>query len=269
MQVDVGDYDGRTALHVAACGGNVKMLRMLIEQYSANHYARDRTGCSPLDDAFRHRHFQAVHYLAHLNTTQVFSSERYVAHTNQAAADDDIEYVKIVIEAGMDPNCMDHNHRTPLHLAASNSSMKVLQYLVDTPGVELGPVDKMGHTPVWDAILNGDRKAVALLRSKGAAVQPDLSVTLCGAAARNEARLFEMLLAHNIDILSKVCISLRTRVWPSHPALARLRQQGHASRSTYRVKGRGIVHISVWVSQDLTLPAAGSIWPHCSSCGSH
>lgn len=206
MQVDTTDYDGRTALHIAASEGYVSVVRTLVEDYSANPHAQDRNGGTPLDDAIRHRQTLAAQYLAQLDSgrRQVIPKERYTAQMIQAAADDDVEYIKMAIESGMNPNCSDYDHRTPLHLAASNSSMSVLKYLVDHPAVELGPVDVMGHTPLWNAILNGDHKGAQLMQSRGAPIQPDVAIALCDAACRNDARFFELLLLLGVDISSRV-----------------------------------------------------------------
>lgn len=43
----------------------------------------------------------------------------------EAAAADDIMMVDALLHAGMDPNAADFDHRTPLHLAVANRSMKV------------------------------------------------------------------------------------------------------------------------------------------------
>jgi ankyrin repeat protein len=52
LDANTADYDGRTAIHLAAANGNVEMISILIE-LGANVNVQDRFGGSPLDDAVR------------------------------------------------------------------------------------------------------------------------------------------------------------------------------------------------------------------------
>jgi ankyrin repeat protein len=51
--VDVSDYDQRTALHLAAAEGSIVMARILVEQGRAAVNVRDRWGATPTDEAAR------------------------------------------------------------------------------------------------------------------------------------------------------------------------------------------------------------------------
>merc|ERR1719379_2620437 len=52
LDIHVGDYDARTALHLAVCEGQEEMVRFLVQHASLEQInARDRWGRTPLDDA--------------------------------------------------------------------------------------------------------------------------------------------------------------------------------------------------------------------------
>ena len=153
VDVDDSDYDLRTALHVAASMGHRATVRILIERHSASHTVKDRYGGTPMDDAIRERRYvffwqyvaskvacwllcasrlalwytrcrmDVVRYLAPLTKGESANCapEKLIA----AAADDDFDMVEALLLAGVDPNSLDFGHRTPLHLAVSNRSMKV------------------------------------------------------------------------------------------------------------------------------------------------
>ncbi|KAG7251658.1 hypothetical protein CRUP_005158, partial [Coryphaenoides rupestris] len=50
--LSLGDYDGRTPLHIAACEGHLKVVQYLLS-HGATIYARDRYGDTPLSNAVR------------------------------------------------------------------------------------------------------------------------------------------------------------------------------------------------------------------------
>lgn len=58
-----GDYDKRTALHLAASEGLLPAVRFLIEDAKADTAPVDRWGFTPLDDAVRGKHRNVVDFL--------------------------------------------------------------------------------------------------------------------------------------------------------------------------------------------------------------
>ena len=60
---DTGDYDQRTAMHLAASEGLLEVVTFLVDEAGANHSPRDRWGGTPLDDATRHSHSAVAAYL--------------------------------------------------------------------------------------------------------------------------------------------------------------------------------------------------------------
>lgn len=62
IQVNAGDYDKRTAAHIAASEGNIAALKVLVE-YGADLLAKDRWNSSPIDDAKKHDGSNLTEYL--------------------------------------------------------------------------------------------------------------------------------------------------------------------------------------------------------------
>ncbi|XP_020775290.2 60 kDa lysophospholipase isoform X4 [Boleophthalmus pectinirostris] len=60
--LSLGDYDGRTPLHVACCEGNLKAVQYLLS-HGATVYAKDRYGATPLCNAVHFRHKEVVRLL--------------------------------------------------------------------------------------------------------------------------------------------------------------------------------------------------------------
>uniref|UniRef100_A0A8C8C3C6 asparaginase n=1 Tax=Oncorhynchus tshawytscha TaxID=74940 RepID=A0A8C8C3C6_ONCTS len=60
--LSLGDYDGRTPLHIASCEGHLNVVQYLLSQ-GATVYAKDRYGDTPLRNAVRFRHKEVVKLL--------------------------------------------------------------------------------------------------------------------------------------------------------------------------------------------------------------
>ena len=75
------DYDNRTAVHIAASEGHVHILRLLIEDFGADHSPVDRWGGTPLDDALRSGHKHVQSFLEDKRATRGIAGHHPVARS--------------------------------------------------------------------------------------------------------------------------------------------------------------------------------------------
>lgn len=230
-RVDEGDYDSRTALHLAVCNGHLDLVRCLVSEFGASIIAKDRFNNSPVDDAVRERHPTIAKYLVSRGA-KCQADAGMAATLCQAACDNDIQTIKLLLQdVQADPNVADYDSRTALHLAACSGHMQVVRLLVQLPGIALSPKDRLGNTPLDDAMRHDHVQVRRFLRGKGAKMgNQKLGVIFC-----------EMGFQANLDAL-KTYVDAKVKVnKPDHDfrtALHLAACENHLAVATYLVQAK-------------------------------
>jgi len=126
----LGDYDGRTPLHIAACEGHLKVVQYLLE-HGATVYAKDRYGDTPLCNAVRFRRKEVVKLLrktgAHFSRDKL---EEAGTELCSLAASGDLEGLEIWSLAGADLTKPGYDGQTAAQVAVALGKTEVGTFIV-------------------------------------------------------------------------------------------------------------------------------------------
>ncbi|CAF1443563.1 unnamed protein product [Adineta steineri] len=151
--VNSTDYDLRSSLHIAACDGNMKLCRLLIENFKADVNLLDDFGGTPLYDAFCHGNFHLIPYLYAKGARMPICRIRELTFFLCAFSfEGNLEVVQYLIACGINPNSTDFNGRTPLHLSVCGNQYSIVKYLVEESNASLSIIDYYGKTAIDESL---------------------------------------------------------------------------------------------------------------------
>ena len=193
---DLGDYDNRAALHLAASEGNVDVLVYLVSR-KADINVKDRWGGTPLEDAIRAGHELLARII--FSRGGRLPSDRAGVWLCRAAAEGDVHMVKTLLTNGCDVGAKDYDLRSPLHRAAAAGHLLVVDYLIYA-GHPLNVLDRWGRSAMAEALVGKHRTCAVLIQAAGgtldehSARDKEILATLSSAPAIKEARSVVRLL---------------------------------------------------------------------------
>ena len=167
---------------------------------------------------------------------------------HQAAADGDIEQVKLLISKGADVNAKDKKENTPLCRAVKSGKMEVLQLLVEA-GAD---VNAGSWSPLCVAVDENNVAIAEYLIAYGADVNPDNEWTpLQEASDSNRIEMVEMLLAKGADINAGPWTALHAAVNEGNMDMVEVLITKGADVNAKNSKGHTPLLLAAWYQPDM------------------
>ena len=201
LHADAADYDMRTPLHVAVSEGHVKMVHVLLKEFSSLGAdpvnAVDRWGGTPLQDAIRHGHEGCAVELRKHGATLGYTEVQTSGELCEAARQGHIHTLMRLLENGAMVNAADYDKRTAIHLASSIGNSTAVEYLLEA-NADINCKDRWNGTPLRDAVTHGHMDLAELLRSRGGELGYDevqASGELCEMARQGRLDMLKTLVS--------------------------------------------------------------------------
>ncbi|XP_050102650.1 potassium channel SKOR-like isoform X2 [Malus sylvestris] len=159
------DYDGRSPLHLAALKGHEDITLFLIQE-GVDINIKDNFGNTPLLEAIKNGNDRVSSLLIQQGASLNIDNAGSFICTSIARGDADL--LKRLLANGIDPNSKDYDHRTPLHVAASEG-LYIMSKLLLEAGASVFSKDRWGNTPLDEGRMCGNKNLIKLLEEAKAA----------------------------------------------------------------------------------------------------
>ncbi|XP_018323307.1 ankyrin repeat and death domain-containing protein 1A-like isoform X4 [Agrilus planipennis] len=201
IRVDCGDVEGQTALHHAAVGGHLEVVKKLLD-VGATVDKRNKDQRTPLHVACEKGHVEVAKLvLAHEANLEARDAEGNTP-LHLAAQQQQTEIVQLLLDQGSDPDAENSKGFTPQHIACSLGSKGILDSLLQH-GSSINKPNKAGNTALHLACQSNEIDTVEILISKGAdlnALNARLQSPIHIAAEMGRTEICRLLLASGANI---------------------------------------------------------------------
>jgi hypothetical protein len=164
VDVNKGDYDKRRPIHLAACGGHVRVIELLIVA-QADINVKDRYQGTPLADALRHQQTEAADMLRMYGGVR--ESAGVAEHLAFCAANPARVEELVVLTRDKTSFAPDNfDARTALHIASAVGNEEGVRVLIRSRA-DVNATDRRGRTPLQDAFFGKRDKCGRVLLENG------------------------------------------------------------------------------------------------------
>jgi ankyrin repeat protein/preprotein translocase subunit SecA len=210
---NVGDNHGKTPLHVAAEKGQLAVVKLLLATKGVTLGAADKNRRTPLYQAVEKEQLAVAEILLveldqHMGEAITNAWQQIDIPLHLAAEEGKLTIVKLLLDnlgQGIDLNTLDQNGYTPLHIAAKQGYLELVEEFVNR-GSDINIQDGTGATALHGAIESGNLKLVEALIALGANKQAKDargSTPLHKAVLNQHAAIVRYLVAIQADVAIK------------------------------------------------------------------
>lgn len=186
-RIEAEDEEGKTALYYAVIRGKTETTKQLLTR-KPNLEVRDhKEQYTPLHQAARASNIGLLRILLEAGADPNVREIHRWTPLHEAAARGELKIIQDLLRHGADPDPLEEHRRSPLRLAITENRIDVARLLLKTEGVNIDSVDFIDETPLSEACRRGQLGIVEELTQRGAVVDRpnDAGLTALHFAAQN------------------------------------------------------------------------------------
>ena len=147
--MNTSDYDGRTALHIAASEHDEALAHFLLS-HGASVHRKDNFGRTPLMEAILNGNRATARLIYRTGGPLLCPPPQQALLLCQYVADEKLDAMQLLIECGGDVNARSLEGGSALHMGVVERKESVIAFLV-SHGADVHMKDKHGRTALQEA----------------------------------------------------------------------------------------------------------------------